>query len=189
MAKSLDHPLPANGRQRLIDAARRLFLQKGASNVGINEITNAANVARMTLYNNFESKEALTAAVYAEMAHAIISGLDGLLAGVADQSLAIEKTFEYFATGSGRSDYRGCPLLHASLQDANANGLVYRVAHNYKRELRARLCQYLSATANTDELADQILMLLDGAVTENYLKGALTPLLAAKKAALLLAAG
>jgi len=38
-----------------------------ASNVGINDVISGAGVARMTLYNNFVSKDALVLAVYTEL--------------------------------------------------------------------------------------------------------------------------
>src|SRR4051795_9294198 len=46
-------------RERLLDAAGRLFYADGIAATGINAITAAAGVARMSLYNNFSSKEEL----------------------------------------------------------------------------------------------------------------------------------
>ncbi len=62
MQQSNNGPRGSVGRDRLLATARRLFTRHGASNVGINDVTAAAGVARMTLYNNFLSKDALTAA-------------------------------------------------------------------------------------------------------------------------------
>ena len=44
---------------RLLDAAARLFYADGIAATGINAITAEAGVARMSLYNNFASKEEL----------------------------------------------------------------------------------------------------------------------------------
>src|ERR1700730_7781055 len=55
-------------RDRLIDTAAELFYDRGLPNVGINEVTDRADVARMTLYNNFESKEALALAAFERQA-------------------------------------------------------------------------------------------------------------------------
>src|ERR1700712_2022259 len=57
-------------RDRLIDTAADLFYERGLPNVGINEVTERAGVARMTLYNNFDSKEALALAAFDRQAEA-----------------------------------------------------------------------------------------------------------------------
>ena len=62
-------------RDRLIHTAAELFYERGLPNVGINEVTDRASVARMTLYNNFASKEALALAAFEKLAavrHALI---------------------------------------------------------------------------------------------------------------------
>src|ERR1700674_1008401 len=44
-------------RSAIIDAAERLFLQRGFGSVSMDELAEAAGVARRTLYNQFSSKE------------------------------------------------------------------------------------------------------------------------------------
>lgn len=51
-------------RQALIDAARRLFSEKGYHNVGIREFAAAAGVTRGALYHHFGDKESLFLAVF-----------------------------------------------------------------------------------------------------------------------------
>ena len=52
-------------RQRLIEAANEMFSERGLD-VGVGEIAERAGVGRGTLFRNFPSKEALTAAVVVE---------------------------------------------------------------------------------------------------------------------------
>ena len=63
-------PVRGSPRDRLIDTAAELFYERGLPNVGINEVTDRAGVARMTLYNNFASKEALALAAFERQAEA-----------------------------------------------------------------------------------------------------------------------
>ncbi|WP_229852234.1 TetR/AcrR family transcriptional regulator [Streptomyces albospinus] len=49
----------ARTRQALADAALRLFLERGYDNVGVREITEAADLSVTTLFKHFPSKEAL----------------------------------------------------------------------------------------------------------------------------------
>src|ERR1700736_1541163 len=44
-------------RSAIIDAAERLFLERGFGSVSMDELAEAAGVARRTLYNQFTSKE------------------------------------------------------------------------------------------------------------------------------------
>lgn len=52
-------PKPGRGgsREAIVDAAERLFLERGFGSVSMDELAEAAGVARRTLYNQFASKE------------------------------------------------------------------------------------------------------------------------------------
>ena len=183
MQQSNNGPRGPVGRDRLLATARRLFTRHGASNVGINDVTAAAGVARMTLYNNFPSKDALTAAVYEEMARAVLQALSEMETSGRSEEENILAIFDHFDKSGHEADYRGCPLVHASLQAADASGPIYAIVHAYKRGLREHIVHVLEGRRNRAELADQIVLLLDGAVTEAYLKGVADPVAAAKRAA------
>ena len=183
MQQSSGGPRGSAGRDRLLATARRLFTRHGASNVGINDVTAAAGVARMTLYNNFPSKDALTEAVYEEMARAILQALSEMETSGRSDEENILAIFDHFDRSGHEADYRGCPLVHASLQATDASGPVYEIVHSYKRGLREHILHVLDeGRRNRDELADQIVLLLDGAVTEAYLRGVADPVAAAKRA-------
>lgn len=184
MQQSNGGPRGSVGRDRLLATARRLFTRHGASNVGINDVTAAAGVARMTLYNNFPSKEALTAVVYEEMARTTLQVLGAMETTGRSEEENILAIFDHFDRSEQEADYRGCPFIHASLQAAEASGPIYAIVHSYKRGLREHIVHLLDeGRRNRAELADQIVLLLDGAVTEAYLKGVADPMTAAKRAA------
>lgn len=179
----------ADGRTRLIETARQLFTRRGTAHVGINEVTEEAGVARMTLYNNFPSKQALSVAVYQEMAEKALARLDEIFAAGMSESGRIEKLFAHFGRNAHRPDYRGCSFIHASLQEADPHGPIYAIVQTYKRALRKRIETALDARRlNRAELAGQIVLLLDGGVTEAYIKGVNDPMAAAQKAAMVLLA-
>jgi AcrR family transcriptional regulator len=174
----------STGRARLVDTARRLFTQRGAANVGINDVTDSAGVARMTLYNNFPSKEALIVAVYQDMAESTLRALDALGGGARSERKRIEAFFDHFGKRSRAANFRGCSLIHASFQEEDPLGPVYAVVQAYKRALREHVYRALDEKRKgRDELADQILILLDGAITEAYIKGVSNPMRAARRAA------
>lgn len=179
-----------SGRERLLVTARDLFLRCGASNVGINDVTDSAGVARMTLYNNFESKEALVLAVYEELIQATLRELRQMDVASRPERERVLKLFDYFDSKAHSADYRGCPFIHASLQAAEPSGAIHATVSSYKRALREYVLGLLDkGRRSRAELADQIVILLDGAVTEAYLNGVTHPTRAAKRAAARLLGG
>lgn len=174
----------AAGRERLVATARDLFTQRGAANVGINDVTAAAGVAKMTLYNNFSSKDALTAAVYEEMAQEVLDALAALDVEDISEAERVSALFDDFDVRTRDPRSRGCPFIHASLQSADVAGPIHAIVRAYKRQLRLCVLAMLDADRPArDELADQIVLLLDGAVTEAYLQGVANPIDAGKRAA------
>ncbi len=175
--------LNASGRGRLLATARDLFTRRGASNVGINDVTGRAGVAKMTLYNNFASKEALVLAVYEQMIEADLRELKAMDTPARGEEERIAALFDHYESKAQGADYRGCPFIHASLQEAEPSGAIYDLVHAYKRALRKHIFGLLDdRRQNRAELADQVVILLDGAVTEGYLKGVAHPTRSAKRA-------
>ena len=180
-------PRSQSGRERLLSTARELFMRHGASNVGINDVTAAAGVARMTLYNNFPSKEALTQAVYEEMTAESMEELHAMDTRGKSEEQRVHDLFDLFDLKSKVVDYRGCPFIHASLQAGDPAGPIHDLVGSYKRALCDHVLGLLDhGRADRTELAEVILILLDGVVTEAYLNGVDDPASSAKRAASIL---
>ena len=176
-------PRDRSGRERLLATARALFTRHGASNVGVNDVTAAAGVAKMTLYNNFPSKEALTQAVYEEMTAETLEEVRAVATAGRSEEQRIHDLFSLLDPDARNSDHRGCPFIHASLQAADPTGPIHGLVRSYKRALRDHVLGLLDeGRADRAEMADLILMLLDGAVIEAYLKGVDHPAASAKRA-------
>jgi TetR/AcrR family transcriptional regulator of autoinduction and epiphytic fitness len=59
-------------REAIVEAAERLFLERGFASVSMDELAEAAGVARRTLYNQFRSKEE----IFRAMLHRVSSQLE-----------------------------------------------------------------------------------------------------------------
>ena len=103
------HPEDASGRERLMKAAHEMFTTRGFANVGIHEVTAGAGVARMTLYNDFSSKNALVLAVYQDLMAATLTGI------VQDKGESEEERvlalFSPFESKAKTNSDRGCPFV------------------------------------------------------------------------------
>lgn len=182
VSKQLDD---ASGQERLLKASKSLFISKGFANVGVNELIESAGVARMTLYNHFASKDALVLSVYEElMATTLASIHKDASKNEEERVLALFSLFERKA--KDRSG-RGCPFIHASMQTPEPEGRMYALVTTYKQKLRQMIYEILEPNRrNRNALADQLLLLLDGAAVEMYLQAVSNPGESAKRAAMTL---
>jgi AcrR family transcriptional regulator len=53
-------------RTKILDASRRLFARRGFSETSVGDIARAADVARATVYNNFDDKQDILAAIISD---------------------------------------------------------------------------------------------------------------------------
>jgi AcrR family transcriptional regulator len=189
MKTPLRSPQASKARARLMQTARRLFTQRGYSNVGINDVIAEAGIARMTLYNYFASKDDLIVAVYEEMASEILASLAGLSSNAVSERESVRSIFEQMRQESLGPNFRGCWLTHASYQAPDVSGAIFDIVSTYKGRLRAHFYDLLDENRrNRDQLADQLVLLADGAMTEAYLRGVADAFSAAYKAAEILLA-
>ncbi len=163
------------GREILVNTARHLFMKNGTANVGINDVTAVAGLAKMTLYNNFSSKDALIADVYQLIAQDI---LESCRQKISSQGSEQEKIISLFENAVEQKDFqRGCPMIHAVFQSEAPDSEIFYIVQNYKRELRTVIFDCLSAErTNRQQLADQLLILLDGFALQQYVHAVDSPL-------------
>jgi AcrR family transcriptional regulator len=83
-------------RLKLLDAARVLFARQGVENTRINEITEAADVGFGSFYNHFESKEAIAAAVLADVVAAQGAVIDVITSALEDPAEIISAAHRHF---------------------------------------------------------------------------------------------
>ena len=71
-------------RTALLDAARRLFTERGYADVGTEEIVARAKVTRGALYHHFEDKRDLFRAVHERNEEALVASIAGSVEGITD---------------------------------------------------------------------------------------------------------
>ena len=82
-------------RARLIDTARILMAERGFTEVGVAEITTAANLGTGTFYNHFSSRDQLLAAVAEESMEKIGDALDRDVSGLEDPAEAFASSLRH----------------------------------------------------------------------------------------------
>ena len=81
-------------RESIIDAARRLFEEKGYVGTSVNEIGQAAGVSSSGIYTYFNSKLHLFYTVFEPWLKERLDRLEADLAGVADQRARVRRIVE-----------------------------------------------------------------------------------------------
>lgn len=175
-------------RDRLLETARTLFLEQGVPHVGINKVTAEADVARMTLYNNFASKDALVMAVFeqeAEMRRASISAVQATLESPFEKVLALFVVALELASVKG---FRGCAFVNLAIEAAAPDSAMHQLAKTHKGWILDNLIGHLTPDVFTapETLARQILVLWDGGIVGAHVQQSDEPIHAARDAARIL---
>lgn len=157
-------------RNTIIQAADSLFYSEGVKSVGVDEIAARAGITKRTLYYHFESKDALIAA-YLEAKDgptldrykALFEKFDG---PVADRFRAV---FGHLAEAAKDPRWKGCGFARAAAELAGLPGhpaLVAASKHKHSFESYLSLLMQAEGIEAADALARQLMVILDGAVTE-----------------------
>ncbi|MHA6804054.1 TetR/AcrR family transcriptional regulator [Salinifilum ghardaiensis] len=165
-----------SARARLLDAASRLFYADGVAATGIDAITAEAGVAKMSLYNNFSSKEELVSA-YLEDRHAEWLELYRARAEAAatprEGVLAVFDAYVDHASAEYARGFRGCALLNAAAEFPAASP-GREVVRRHKEQVEAVLVEHLAAITSAEQAAqaaEHCSFLLEGAMSRAGLEG------------------
>jgi AcrR family transcriptional regulator len=159
-------------RERLLAAADELFYREGINSVGIDRVLAQAGVAKASLYATFGSKEELVRAYLEGKSAARRARIEAKIAqhkAPREQLLAI---FDAMAETFAMPGFRGCAFLMANseLPGGERTRPVCDAYRGYIRELFTRLAKEAGAR-NPALLAQQLVMLYDGALVSAQMDG------------------
>jgi AcrR family transcriptional regulator len=179
-------------RERILDTAARLFYSDGVRAVGVDTIIAEADVAKMTFYKHFASKDNLVAEVLrrrsAEWRAWMDAAVRRLAAAPRDRPLAV---FDALGERFSAKGFRGCAFNNAVIELADRDHAAHRAAVEHKALVRALLRSFLeeAGAVSADALAGEFLLLMDGALVTAVRDGRPDAALSARNiAAALLAA-
>ena len=181
----------SKARQRIVETAEKLFYAEGIRSVGIDRIIAEAEVAKMTLYNHFSSKDDLILAVleYREekfdemfqkwMERRVNKGMDRLEAFFA----ALKDWFK-------SAGFRGCAFINAAIELADAQHPASRFSSAHKERFHEMLSEIIAETrgAKATSVAPAIALLVEGAIVTAVMQQSSNSADVAKDAAIALVA-
>lgn len=177
--------MPDTASERLTAAAMRLFQERGFARVGIDEIVRQADVARMSLYNNFRSKEGLALAAYAALSQTRHDAIDALIAAAPDPRMAILAIFDLAQELADTPSFRGCAFINLAAHAGSGDERLIDLVRRHKSALRECFARLAAEHGERDAemLGRQLLALWDGALADAFIEGDTAPIRAARRAA------
>ncbi|MGJ8531322.1 MAG: TetR/AcrR family transcriptional regulator [Alphaproteobacteria bacterium] len=154
-------------KERIIDAANRLFYAEGIRAVSVDAVAEKAGITKKTLYYHFRSKDDLIEAYLTarDQPNLVLyekwfDESDGMLAD------KIEAIFLQLAQSARHPKWKGCGFLRTAAELANKPGHpAMKVGAAHKKKLETLLSDKIKKAGIVDAaaLARHILLLLDGA--------------------------
>lgn len=182
-AKSRNRPSP---RQRLLDAATKLFTEEGIRVIGIDRILKEADVAKASLYSLLGSKDNLVIA-YLENLDAQYRELwrtktettvDADEKVLAFYDIAIEEQPE--------KDFRGSPFINAATEyprpETDSERAIVETCREHRRWMHDTMTELLTKKNGYPSAAQasQLLIFLDGGMTGARIARDVGPLVTAR---------
>jgi len=157
-----------SGRERILDAAYDLFSRGGVRAIGVDTITAEAEVAKMTLYRNFASKNELAIAFMALREERWTVGWvqDEVMRRASTPAARILAIFEIFTEWFARDDFEGCAFVTSLLEFDDREDPVRQACVTHLANIRAFLCE-LCAEAGVDDperVAAQLHIVMKGSI-------------------------
>ncbi|QJW99515.1 TetR/AcrR family transcriptional regulator [Frigoriglobus tundricola] len=157
----------ASARERILEAADRLFYRDGIRAAGVDTIIAEAGVAKMTLYAHFKSKDDLIAAYLRRRDQIVCAGMAAAVERFAAQSGDwLDALFAALKEWFVSPDFRGCAFINATaeLPDPNHPGRIAVAEH--KRNFTALLAEVLrkAGVQSPQDAAEVVALLIDGAI-------------------------
>lgn len=158
---------PSQTRDRIVDAAAKLFYGEGIRSVSVDAVAEKAGVTKRTLYYHFDSKDDLIAAYLDARDQPNLELFTRWFAHAKGPLPAkIEWIFTNLARSARHPKWKGCGFLRTAAELAATPGHpAIKVGARHKAAVEAWLAHVIAADGKKEaqELARQIVILMDGA--------------------------
>lgn len=158
-------------RERIVDAASELFYAQGLRAVSAEKIIAQVGITKVTFYRHFPTKDDLIVAYLERRAQ----WERDAIAGARQAAGHVPEVFRIIAEAIGaegcRPGFRGCPFINAAAEYADPDHPVRRVVDAHRRWFKQTTQDLLDEIEVPDSarVADQLVMLRDGAMVSGYL--------------------
>jgi AcrR family transcriptional regulator len=167
-----DGPGGRGAHDRVLQAARVLFRERGINATGVAELAAAAQVSKRTLYQHFPSKDDVVIAYLRSFEEQPALGPEGMLARTELSPRA--RLLELFAAlETEPHPLRGCPFVAAAVEQPDPGHPVHRLAAEHKRRFTEQLTELARAAGarGPEQVGRRLALLYDGAGAQAVVSG------------------
>ncbi|MEV7612494.1 TetR/AcrR family transcriptional regulator [Streptomyces sp. NPDC089799] len=164
-------------RTRLLDTAEELFYAHGIQAVGMDRIRTASGVPLKRLYRLFPAKESLVTAYLERRDRRWTDSLRAAAGRPAEPRERVLAVFDWLADWFTEPGFRGCAFVNTH---GELGAAAPEVVRSHKAELRSLLLDLADGRA---DLADRLLILVEGATAVAALSPGPDPALRARETA------
>ncbi|MCY9782409.1 TetR/AcrR family transcriptional regulator [Nocardiopsis sp. EMB25] len=158
-------------RQRIIDAADRLYYARGFSAVGMDQLRDAAGVSLRRLYRLFPSKDDIVMAVLRDRRRAWARGLGEHVDAAPTAREKLLAVYDFLSDWFCEEDFRGCGFINAFAELGAVNSDVADIAREHKTSFQDYLAELVGRIGADPSLATQLALLAEGAQTTAAITG------------------
>ncbi len=158
-------------RQRILDAAFRLFYAHGPRGVGVDTVIAESGVAKATLYRHFPRKDDLVLAYLDTVDQTWFGQLRTAARAAGDDPREqLVGMFDALRTACRREGYHGCAFINAAAESESGSDVHARTVE-HKNVVRAWVTDLARRAGAThpDRLGRQLTILLDGGLAGGVL--------------------
>lgn len=174
-------------REQIIEVAVELFYKNGFNATGVEKIREAANVSKKTLYNHFKSKDELILTVLRrrdeQFRNDFMRGVESIGKTPRER---LEAVFDAADAWFNSKDFCGCMFINASAEFTDSKDPCHVVSAEHMRLMLDYIVDLAKKAdaKDPDELAEQIFLLIEGAIVQAHVSGDKSAAMKAKKMAM-----
>ncbi|MEX0821631.1 MAG: TetR/AcrR family transcriptional regulator [Rhodothermales bacterium] len=152
-------------RERIVSAASHLFRRFGFRAVGVDLIAKESDVAKMTMYRYFDSKDDLIVEFLQREDRSLRSWLHDVTCQVDGSGPALKAFFRALESRTLDPKCFGCPFQIAATEFPDADHPANRQARRHKAWMREVISEWVRQTGrrNVEETTEQLYVLVEGA--------------------------
>ena len=176
-------------REHIIATASGLFQTRGINATGVDTIVAAADIAKMTLYKYFRTKEELVMEVISLRSREFYEWLNARLNKVShNPTEKLQNLFDCIEEWLKNPECKGLPFLKASAEFPQQDSPINQLSAELAQEFQLYLTQLATEAGakSPESLGQQLSMLIEGAILSEQLNKGSGALGFAREAALLL---
>ena len=161
-------------RERILDVASDLFSSHGINATSVDTIVAKADIAKVTLYKYFKSKEQLILEYLREYDDRLWKKLTEVTAQQGDAASKLTALVEAMLDWIGDPEFKGFAFINASVEFPQTDNPVHQSSLEFAQTLRSTLASLAREIGikNADTLAVQLALVVEGtAITERTQRG------------------